>query len=876
MRRIFRLPTKARDVDADVDAELTFHLDARVRALTTSGLTPEEATAQARREFGDVVAARDELREMDRRRVRHARAGDWWDGLRQDARFAIRSLRRQPLFLVSAVLTLALGIGANAAIFSVVDAVLLQPLPYAAPDRLVRVWPDGRVPLGAYDIIAAQSRAYRGLAGAESGREVSVTGDGTPARLAMALVTPNLFDVLGVHPALGRAFRSEERQPGRGRVAILTDALWRTRFGADPGILGRTITLDGAAYSVIGVMPSRFAFPSADIQLWSVASADAASSDYWWGTFLALVGRLAPGVEPEQARAEAKVVFPRARAAFPMRMPDGWGRDVDVRALRDAIVGAAKPTLLMLLGAVSLVLLVACVNVATLFAERAAGREREIAMRAALGAGRRRIARQLLTESILIAALGAAAGFALAAGTLHALVALLPPGMPRVEEIGVDGRVVAVTALLAAISGVAFGLLPARRAARQDVHSALRNGSRTSAAVGSGRAPRTLAIAQVALGVVLVSAAGLLIKSFWELQRVELGFETTQVLATRIPRPIVTSDTTARTRAFYESVLERVRAVPGVRSAALANGLPFGGGAYLAAMAVEDHPTPDGVEPPLPIVAWVHGDYLQTLGIPLRRGRILTTADREGTPRVALIDEEAARRYWPGEDPIGRRIRYVWNDTWITVVGVVGNVRRDSLSASLSPSMYVPMRQAIPSGMQLAVRADARVSATTLGGAIRDAIASIDSSVPVGEVRALRGVVTDSAARPRFTMVLLGTFAAVALLLGAVGIYGVVAAGVARRRREIGVRLALGATRGGVVRMVLREGATVTAIGVAAGLMGALAAGRLLRNLLFGVAPSDPLVLLTVPFVLAVVSLLASVGPARRASRVDPLDSVRE
>jgi putative ABC transport system permease protein len=873
VRRLFRLPTTSRQLGADVDAELSFHLDERVRELVARGETAEGARARAEREFGDVAAARAELRAIDGRRARRARVGDWWDGVWQDLRFAVRSLRRQPVFLTAAVATLALGIGANAAIFSVVDAVLLKPLPFADPDRLVRVWSDGKVPLGAYDVIAARSRAYQGLAGAESGRGVTLTDGGAPDRVIRSVATPNVFDVLGVRPALGHGFAPEERQPGRARVVVLSDALWRSRYGADPRVVGRTIRLDGVTHEVIGVMPAGFRFPNADVQLWAVASAEPSSQDYWWGTYMMLVGRLAPGVTPARARAEAAKVFPEARAGFPIRMPDGWGRDVAVVPLRDAVVGSARPTLVMLLGAVSLVLLVACVNVATLFAERAAGRGREVAVRAALGAGRRRIARQLLTESLVVAALGAGAGLALAAAAVRALVALLPPGTPRAEEIGVDLRVLGVTAALAALSGLAFGLLPARRAARQDVHGALREGARsTGHAAGTSRA---LAVAQVALAVVLVSAAGLLVKSFWRLQQVELGFRAEQVLAALIPRPVVASDTTARVRAFYEEVLGQVRALPGVRSAAVASGVPFAGGAYPTAMAVEDHPTPDGVEPPLPVVTWAAGDYLRALGIPLVRGRALTPDDREGAPRVALIDEEAARRFWPGEDPIGRRIRYVWNQQWITVVGVVGNVRRDSLSAAVAPSMYVPMRQAIAASMYVVVRTDAGLDPAAFAPSLRAAVAAVDSSVPVGAVRPLVGLVSDSAARPRFTTALLGAFAVVAVLLGAVGVYGVVASGVVRRRREIGVRLALGSSALGVLRLVLREGAGVTAAGVVLGLAGALAAGRLLRGLLFGVTPADPLVLALVPAVLALVAAVASLGPARRATRVDPVTVIR-
>ncbi len=876
VRRLFRLPASAHQLRDDVDAEVAFHLDARVHTLVAQGLAPGAARAQAAREFGDVRAARAELHAMSRTRAERARHGELWSGVAHDVRFAARSLRRRPLFLLAAVTTLALGIGASVAIFSVVNGVLLTPLPYAAPGRLVRVWRGGAVPLGIYDIVRERSRSYSALAGAEMPGAVSVTGDLAPARLARARVTPNLFGTLGVRPLVGRTFAEEDRELGRERTVVLSHALWRERYGGDRNVVGRFMTIDGVAHAIVGVMPSSFRYPDGATRLWTVSSAERGTPDYWWMTYMQLVGRLAPGVTPAQAQREAARVFDGARSAFPMRMADEWGRDVDVVSLRDAVIGTSRPTLLLLSAAVGVLLLVACVNVATLYVDRAAARERELAVRASIGAGRGRIARQLLTESLLVASVGAAAGLALAAAGLRGFVALLPPGTPRAEEIGIDVRALGVTVALAVVSGVAFGLLPARRAARQDVHTVLRGGARAGDARGPRRAPRVLAVAQIGLAVVLVASAGLLLKSFWRLRQVELGFGAERVLTAEVPAPAVTSDTTARVRAFYTQVLERVEHLPGVRSAALTNGLPFGGGAYMTAMAVEDHPTADGAPPPLPIVTWATSDYLRTLGVPLRRGRALATTDGEGTPRVAVIDDEAARTLWPGENPIGRRIRYVWNQQWIEVVGVVGTVRRDSLSAALQPSLYVPLSQApLPATLRVVVRADASLDAAAFGRALRAAVAATDASVPVGPITSLDRAVSTSAARPRFTAALIAAFAVAALALGAVGIYGVVAAGVARRRREFGVRIALGATAAQVVRLVVREGAAVTALGVLFGLVGTLAAGRLLRGLLFAVGPTDPVVLLAVPVLLGAVAMLASLVPARRAARVDPSTVIR-
>lgn len=872
-RLALRRPATAGD---EMDEEIRFHLEARTEQLVRQGLSVEQARAEAARRFGSMSEARARLQRSASHRASRLWMRELADIVRHDARIAWRGLRRSPGFVALAVLCLALGIGANAAIYSVINAVLLRPLPFTDPARLVRVWPTAAAPPGVYEILRRDSRAYSGLAGFGDAHKVSATGSGAPVRYTVSDVTANLFDVLGVRPALGRTFVSGDNTAGQNNVAVLSYGVWRDHYGANTGVIGTTLTIDGVARTIVGVMPMDFHFPSADVQLWIPALfAPEVPSAYWWGRPLRLVARLAPGASIGQAHAEAAILFPRARAAFPMRMPDEWGRDVDVVSLRESVVGAARPTLLLLFAAVGFVLLIACVNVATLYVDRAAAREREIAIRAALGAGRARIVTQLLTESLIVAALGAAAGLVIAAGGVRALVAMLPSGTARAEEIAVDGHVLGFTLALAALSGLAFGMLPALRATKLDVQSSLRRDGRTGDAPRHTAATRALAIGQIALAVVIVTAAGLLLKSFWRLHHVDLGFDTNHVLAAEVPLPSFDRDTTTRGPAFYAAVVARTRTIPGVSIAAAASSLPFGATGYPAAMEIEAHPTPPGSIPPLPIRTSVTPDYFRALAIPLLRGRAFTDADRAGSSLVTIIDSSAAKVYWPNEDAIGQRIRYVWDKNWLTVVGIVGDVTRDSLSSSVQPSLYLPMAQSFAQEMLIVTRAATNADIEKLSPALRTVVADVDPTVPVSDVHSLDGFVADSAARTRFATTLLVLFAAVALLLAATGIYGVMTAGVSRRAREIGVRMALGATSRGVLGMVLRESVTVAAVGVVLGAAGAVAAGALLRGLLFGVGAIDLPVLAAVAALLAAVAVLASLEPARRASRIDPLAAIR-
>jgi len=883
IRRLLRQPAGARAIDREVDDELTFHVETRIDVLMSQGMTRQAAEAQARREFGDLRAAHDEIAAIDRGRVERERRADWWEALRQDVRFATRALLGRPSFLVIASVTLGLGIGANAAIFSVVDAALLKPLPYAEPDRLVSVWPDGAMMPGVFVEVRTGNRTLDPIAGYSGGAAVSMTGGSEPARLVMSEVTSRFFDLLGARAELGRTFLEGEDQPGRHRLAVLGHALWQQRFGGDRGVIGRSIVVDGIARTIVGVMPADFRFPSPAIDLWVPVSLDASPANvgrYWGTSHLNVIGRLRRGVSVAQAQQEVATLVDRSRTSFPWRMPDAWGTGVTVVPLERKIVGDIGSLLLLLFGSVAAVLLIACVNVANLLLGRAAAREREIAIRASLGAGRGRIVRQLLTESVMLGLVGGAMGLVVATVGVRALLLLIPAGMPRVTEVAVDARVLTFTMITALATGLGFGLAPALRASRPTLQAVLGATRNAGGTLARRRLSELLVVGQIALGVVLVAGAGLLIKSFWRLHQVELGFRPEQVIAADIPIPAFPSDSMVRGRAFFDRVLEQAGAIPGVRSAAVASVLPFGGvGSIQSSFAadIEAHPVPPGGSVPMLVQTVVSDDYFKTMGIPLLRGRGFTPADRDSTPAVAVVDELTAKQMWPNADPLGQRFRPVWVKPWVTVVGVVGTVKRDSLSSAGEVSIYLSTRNTagfwFPTQMTLVLRADANVA--TLASHLRAAVASVDPTVPVKAVRPVVDLVSDSAARARFTMLLLATFAAVALVLGAVGVYGVVAYAVARRTREIGVRMALGARASDILAMVLREGGALTAAGVALGVAGALATSRVLAGFLFGVTPTDLAVFVSVPAVLGIVALGACVIPARRAARVDPVTALR-
>ncbi len=792
--------------------------------------------------------------------------------LLQDLRFALRTLLRSPAFAGVATLTLALGIGAVATLFSVVDGVLLRPLPFREPDRLVAVSP--ALLRGEYVLARDRSRSFAELGGYQAGVGFGLSGGGEPERVTGAYASTNLFAALGAEPLLGRGFAAGEDQPGRGGVVVLGHGLWRRRFGADPAVVGRTVTLDGQPRTVVGVMPAEFRFPSAETELWVPVSLDpaphAVGALWGMGGFQA-VGRLAPGATPRQALAELGALARAMRAENPLwTPPEPYRADAAVVPLRDAVVGEVRPTLLVLLAAVGFVLLIACANVANLLLARGLGRGREMALRSALGAGRGRLVRQLLTESLVLALAGGAAGLLLATWGLRWLVAALPADTPRLAEVALDGRVTALALGATLLTGVAAGLFPAWRVTRSELQGPLREGA--GAGGGRRRLSGVLVAAEIGLAMVLVVGAGLLIRSVRALVAVDPGFRTERVVSARIDPPESLYGDPARQRAFYAEVLGRVQALPGVGAAGLTSQLPLGGEPSPWATAVEGVTLDPNALPMFDRRA-VTPEYLRTLGVRLVRGRAFTAADREGAPPVALVDEAAARRFWPGEDPVGKRIGHPWANDWMTVVGVVAEVRSAGLAGEQNPAYYAPFAQKPGAGMTLVARTTS--SPEALAGSLRAVVAGVDPQVPVSRVRAMDEWIAESVARPRLTAVLLGAFAGLALLLGAVGVYGVIAYTVGERTREIGLRIALGAGVGDVVGMVLRQGALLAAAGIGAGLLASLAATRALAGLLYGVTATDPLTFAVVPAVLAAAALLATWLPARRASRVDPMTALR-
>jgi putative ABC transport system permease protein len=794
-----------------------------------------------------------------------------------DLRYGLRSLRQSPGLAAVAVLALGLGIGANSAIFSVVDAALLRPLPFHDPGRLMLVLESNpskgypSFPLSPLNYIdyRDQNSAFERLAAFESTSFI-LTGAGDPAKLDGARVAAGFVDTLGIAPSLGRPFLPDEDRPGAGRVAILGHGLWQRRFGSDPALVGRTIMLGGVAYTVVGVMPQGFSFPNRS-EIWTAMALGDDELKSRGAHYLLAIGRLAPGVSLERARADLATIGSRLQIQYP-DSNTGWTARVD--PLAERVAGDARPALLVLLAAVAFVLLIACANVAGLLLARASARHREFAIRAALGAGRARLVRQQLTESLLLALLGGAAGLLLAMWGTDLLAAAAPPGIPRVSEVGVDGRVLSFTLGLSLITGVLFGLAPALQASRADLNESLKEGGRGGAGPRRHRARAVLVVAEVALALVLLAGAGLLLRSFQRLQAIDPGFDPREVLAVEIELPDGRYPEPPRLASFFTAAIERLAALPGVRSAGGVYPLPMSGDRFFFSFGVEGRPVADADRPSAAYYVASPG-YFRAMGIRILRGRAFDERDREGAPRVALINDTLARRFFPGEDPIGRRmvIDNGPRDRFREIVGVVEDVRHDDLGGEARPQMYEPHLQAPLSSMTLVVR-----SATDPAGlaeAARREILVLDRDQPVSRAVPLERLVADSIARPRYSMLLLGAFAAVALVLATMGIYGLLSHAVAQRTHEIGIRMALGARRRDVLALVIANGMGLAMAGVGIGLLGALALTRLMAGLLFQVSPTDPMTLAAVSALLAGVAFLACVIPARRATRVDPMAALR-
>ncbi len=811
------------------------------------------------------------------------------DALRQDIRYALRGLRGSPGFALLAVVTLALGIGANTAIFSAVDAVLLAALPYPQPDRLVRVYAaSGRNPPGTLSgpqFLAVQ-RQVHGFAAvaASSGVSATLTGSGAAERLEGEVVSASYFEVLGVAPLLGRTFGRATAGAGEERQVVLSWQLWRTRFGGEAGIVGRTLTLNGQAYTAVGVMPRGFEGMRPDDQLWTLARTDVPDSPFtgqgadpehaWGARYLDVLGRLRPDASTAAVAGQLDALARRLSASHPDT--DAGERFVP-RDWHDDLVGDSRRPLMLLLAAVGAVLLIACANIANLLLTRGAARQREVTIRMALGAPRSRIARQFLTESVILGLTGGAGGLALAYATLGPLKRLAPgqggAGL-RLEHATIDVRVLLFALGAALLAGLAAGVVPAVSAAAANPSSRLREGGRgTTEGAARHRLRALLVTAEVALSLVLLVSAGLLIRSFARLTATDPGFESARVAAISLPLPQNRYDG-ARVGELYGQLLERVRALPGVSAAGAAFPLPLTGKGASAGFVVEGRPAPDPEEGQHAGLVWATPGYFEALRIPVRAGRALERRDAPNAAPAVVVNEALARRYWPGEDAVGRRVKLADDpaDTtspWLTVVGVVGDVRPAGLDVPPAPELYIPLSQNSWPFMALVVRTAAG-DPLKLVPAIRREVAALDPNLPLGRAQALETVVDRSVAQPRFRTLLLSVFAFLALLLAGIGIYGVVSFGVTQRLHEIGVRMALGATPGRVLRLVVRQGLAPVVLGLAVGLAGALAAARLLAGLLYQVGAWDPATFLLVPLALLAVATLAVWLPARRATRVDP------
>ncbi len=788
----------------------------------------------------------------------------------QDLRYGARMLLKNPGFTLIAVITLALGIGANTAIFSVVNAVLLRPLPYQEPERLV-AFRSNESFLDLTDIKAwCQSFAE---VGGEAQAPLDYTGGGEPLRWSAGLVTGGFFRALGAQPLLGRVITEEDDRMGGPFVIVLGHAMWQRQFGGDPGVVGKTIMLSGNSYAVVGVMPPDFKSPRGAIEVWAPVQVALNVAPYRGVHILRTYARLKPGVTIDQAQSEMGAIDKRLAEAFPA---ENKRRQTALISLHDRVVGQVKPALLIFFGAVGLVLLIACVNFANLLLARAAARGQELVVRVALGANRPRLTRQLLTESVLIALLGGAAGVALAVWGVELLVAMKPANLPRLETIGVDSRALLFTLVVSVLTGVVFGLAPVWQSTRVNVSDALKEGGRGGVGAAKHRLRSALVAIEIALALVLLTGAGLLINSFWRLRNVQPGFDADNLLTAGIALPEARYREIPAQAQFRRLLLEEVNSLPGAQ-AALVSELPLTGAYLTHDFLVEGQQLSAGEEPDVQTLS-VEGDYFRVMRIPLLSGRDFTTQDNEKAPLVGVVNQSLARRFFKEENPVGKRVRWARGDPkiWITIVGVAGDIKHFGLDEPEEPALYTPYAQsgvAWKRWMNLVVRVEG--DAAALAGAVKSRVWKVDGRIPVPEARTMIEVMGASVEARRFNMLLLGVFAAVAMLLAAVGIYGVMSYAVTQRTREIGVRIALGARPRDVIGMVVGRGMLLTSIGAVVGVGLSLAMTRLMSGMLFGVGAKDPLTFACVSLLLAGVALMACYVPARRATKVDPMVALR-
>jgi putative ABC transport system permease protein len=854
-----------------MDEEMRFHIKMREALNLEAGMPPDTASTEARRRFGNLGSIKEYSRDI--------RGGGWMETVLGDLRYSLRTLVRTPMFTFVAVVTLTLGIGANTAIFSVVNAVLLRPLPYKDAGRLVLVFetePElAKAPVSGPDFVdwRDQNTAFETMAaGGED--DANLTGAGMPRHVAIEPVSDGFFEMLGAMPRLGRPFRPDEDHPGHDGVVILSNALWQTEFGSDPDIVGKDILLDGNSSEVVGVMPAEFRPPGIwgfKPDLWKPLGVEryqeTRGNHRFW-----VMARLSPGVSLEQAQSEMQTIASRLAGSYPRSNSDIGARVIPLHA---QVVRKVRSALLVLLGAVGFVLVIACVNVASLLLARAAGREREIAIRRALGATPIRLLRQLLTESMLLSAIGGVAGLLLAIAGKQLLLELEPPGyIPRASEVNLSAGVLAFTLGICFLAGIMFGIPPALRASRSGASGALNERSGTAAGGPRTRRLRSLlVVAEIALGLVLLIGAGLMIHSLQKLLAVNPGFDGRGVMTMRIALPEPRYPKGHRVK-FIDEFLDRVRTIPGVRSAAECNNLPLTGGGN-GVIQIEGRPRTSTFASPLVQPTIVTRDYFDVMRIPLLQGRVFNVADRTESTPVAVINEMTARKFWPDDNPIGKRLAFGDSDKpdWIEVVGIVGDVHQWKLETQPIPEVYLAYPQAPENVTCFVIRSDSE--STPVLNATRAQLAEMDKDLPISEVAPMQTLLDRSSGEQRFQAVLLGIFGLVALMLATVGVYGVMAYSVSQRTHEIAIRKALGATSLRIFRLIMGHGALLSLAGIAIGLAAAFAMTGVMSSLLFGVTTRDPLTFAAMPLLLVTVALIASYIPARRSTKIEPMSGLR-
>jgi predicted permease len=875
LRAVFR----RRAEETELNEELRFHFERQVEKYRLSGMTEEEARRQARLIFGGHEQVKEDCRE--------ARGTSFVENARQDLRYAVRQLRSNPTFAVVIVLTLALSIGANSAIFSVIDSVLIKSLPYRQPDRLVRIFFSipafPKFPLNPFDFrdFRSRNKSFDGLA-AFTRADLQLSGSGEPIRLHGMEITSGYFRVLGLATQLGREFDSKAEIPGNGQQVILSDRVWRSRFGASPYIIGRKLTLNSQPYTVVGVMPPGTAHPGneyqplaygQDVDVWSPFTFEGNPSQRG-SHFLEVIGRLKPGITIAQANAELNTVLTQIG-----KENGGYGDwRMLVISLNDEVVGKSRQLLLVLLGTVAMVLLIACANAANLMLTRAAARQREIAVRVALGAPRSRVVRQLLTESLLISCVGGGLGLGLAFAGVKALVSLLPANFPRAEDIHLSAPVFLFTLVISVGTGILFGLAPALQAARTDPKEGLHKGGRaTMGGAQQGRLRNALVISEVGLACVLLIGAGLMLRSFLNLLHLDPGFQTGHVVSAMLSLPRERYKTPESYRRFTDDLPNDLRSLPGVESAGVGSDIPWTGYDDNSGFAIEGkRPLPN--EEPHGRYHNASPDYFSALGIPLLRGRFFTYADKLNTPLVLIINHAMAERYWPSEDALGKRITFEDHPKekdWITIVGIVGDVKDEANSPSAEPAYWWPYSQTPVGAPNLLLVVRSNSDPQLLIGAIRQQVARLDPALAVADIRTMDQVATASVATPRFAFLLVGLFGGLAIVLAAIGTYGVIAYSVSQRTAEFGLRMALGAQRFDVLRLVLVQAGKLVLAGTAAGILLALILAQGLKSLIYQVSPADPLTFVVIAISVVMIAVLAGYIPARKATRADPMIALR-